>query len=343
MFVVLTYICSKKDLSIFMKVGSFGVIFIIFLIIFIVATGFIAINSTDFKTGTMEESNDVNWANNERILVLFNSNFSPLAGILCAGYFLHSYSVPILRSSKNPEKNHRDIFLGYLFVFLSYAVCGTMGYIGFVGYGFKDYYLGQYLTARDRAGQIDQNCLNMYDYTDVWAFIMRIAIFLLIFSSYPLLHYFTSTSILKLAKIENPSDTTNFLMNVAVNSFPMLFALFYPNIGTILSYIASISGFLAIYLLPVMVHLKIMRTKLENPLLGEALQVNEFHRSFDDKDQVYKIAVDDDFLARKTSGELGDALLPKRSEANKGAWCRYYLQVALHSFIPVYGFLIMLT
>ena len=54
LFVVLVLICSKKDLAIFMRIGSFGVIFIIFLMAFIMATGFIAIGDTSFVTGSMD-------------------------------------------------------------------------------------------------------------------------------------------------------------------------------------------------------------------------------------------------------------------------------------------------
>lgn len=53
----LVVICSKKDLSIFMKVGSIGVIFVFMLIIFIVVTGFMALTNTTFVVGSAEESN----------------------------------------------------------------------------------------------------------------------------------------------------------------------------------------------------------------------------------------------------------------------------------------------
>jgi hypothetical protein len=31
--------------------------------------------------------------------------------------------------------------MGYLLVFISYAICGTLGYIGFLGAKFKDYFV----------------------------------------------------------------------------------------------------------------------------------------------------------------------------------------------------------
>ena len=90
-----------------MKIGSFGVIFIIILMIFIIIVGIEAFSNTNFSIGSadalLNQPLDY-WNGDQRILVLFNVNFSPLAGILCAGYFLHTCSLPIIRSSKNPEK-----------------------------------------------------------------------------------------------------------------------------------------------------------------------------------------------------------------------------------------------
>lgn len=47
----LCIICTKKDLSIFMKVGSIGVIFVFMLIFFIIFTGFTAFSNTEFMMG----------------------------------------------------------------------------------------------------------------------------------------------------------------------------------------------------------------------------------------------------------------------------------------------------
>lgn len=52
LFVALSILCLKKDLSIFMKVGSFGVIFVFMLIFSIMFTGFSAFKNTDFMVGT---------------------------------------------------------------------------------------------------------------------------------------------------------------------------------------------------------------------------------------------------------------------------------------------------
>ena len=70
---------------------------------------------------------------------MFYSGYPALMGNLCAGYFLHTVSLSIVRNSKNPEKNNRDLFWGYFLVFISYCIVGVLGYIGYTGVDFKTY------------------------------------------------------------------------------------------------------------------------------------------------------------------------------------------------------------
>lgn len=64
LFCVITAVCSKKDIRIFMKIGSFGVIFVVMLMVFIIYTGILALTNTEFSLGTMEESDNSDWASN---------------------------------------------------------------------------------------------------------------------------------------------------------------------------------------------------------------------------------------------------------------------------------------
>ena len=131
-----------------------------------------------------------------RTIVLFNANFAPLAGILCTGYFLHTCSLPIMRSAKYPEKNTRNLFVSYLLVFLSYVIVGCFGYVGFLGTYFRNYYLR--ILYETHTGQINQDCLNMFNQESVLAFVLRIALFFLLFASYPLFNLYLRTHILNL-------------------------------------------------------------------------------------------------------------------------------------------------
>ena len=125
----------------------------------------------------------------------------------------------------------------------------------------------------------------MYEFTDVSAFVLRLAIFFLLFSTYPLVAYFLYDLILRLFfRAQEPAKMISLTITLGINVFPLICALYIPHIGTLLAGVSTVSGYLIIYILPVFVHLKHMRTKITNPLLAEALVMNEFKtQKVDDK------------------------------------------------------------
>lgn len=131
-----------------------------------------------------------------RTITLFTANFSPLASLLNIGYYLHTCAVPILRNAKNPEHNTRNLFLGYTIVFFCYVLIGMFGYVGFLGALFSHFFLK--IPVYDRQGLIAQNCLNMFGYISPISFVIRLAIFMLLFSTYPMLNLFLRTHLLNL-------------------------------------------------------------------------------------------------------------------------------------------------
>ena len=74
LFFVAVAVCSKKDLSLFIKMGSFGAFFVTMLIIFIATTGFMALGNTKYQIGSAEDNLETNWANPvaPRTIILFN-------------------------------------------------------------------------------------------------------------------------------------------------------------------------------------------------------------------------------------------------------------------------------
>lgn len=85
---------------------------------------------------------------------------------------------------------------GYFFVFLSYIIIGGAGYLGFIGTLFRNYFVG--IIRTDRSGEINQNCMNMFGYTDAIAFVVRLAVFMLLFSTYPMTNLFLRTHLLNI-------------------------------------------------------------------------------------------------------------------------------------------------
>ena len=89
----MTALCSKKDIKIFMKIGSYGVVFVIILMCFIIYTGIHALINTDFSIGSYEDSMNTDWNSSDRKIVLFYHKFPWLLGSLCSGFFLHTMSL----------------------------------------------------------------------------------------------------------------------------------------------------------------------------------------------------------------------------------------------------------
>ena len=225
-------------------------------LVFMIGTGIYGLTNTEYRfvmTGAEAKNITEDWSgeNPVRTLVLFNLNFSPLIGMLCVAYNLHHLGLPIVKTHRYPEKVSRDVFITYSLVFLTYATVGIFGYIGFTGLYFNTYY------AEHGDNRIDQNCMNMYAYDNILAFILRICIFTLVFFSYPMVNFVARKALLNLFfRKENVSHLCECSFNFMICIPPLMFALFYPNIGKLLAYIGAVTGFVCQYCFPIFVHLK---------------------------------------------------------------------------------------
>lgn len=137
------------------------------------------------------------------------------------------------------------------------------GYFGFKGVYFKEYYLN--LQLHKSALIINSNCLNMFTATDPIGFILRVLFYLMLSCTFPLvLHILKSMLILIIWRKEVEEVSVVIFRGIGIIALfvPFLFAVFYPQVGSILSWTGSIAGLLIIYILPVVIHLKIVKTRL---------------------------------------------------------------------------------
>ena len=75
--------------------------------------------------------------------------FFSLIGMLSLSFFIHNCIVIIMKNNLYPEKNKRDLSLGYIAVGSSYLIIGVLGYFGFRGNGFPQGKISQ-VTVIDR-------------------------------------------------------------------------------------------------------------------------------------------------------------------------------------------------
>eukprot|EP00347_Sterkiella_histriomuscorum_P014790 403359515 len=260
LLVVLFILSLKKDMKVFIRISSIGVVFTLMIIFFIFSIGFDSIATTDFtlvNTLTPEMLKQEN--SDTRYLQLYSLQFAPLMGMMSGGFYLHNLSIPILKNSEDKSKNVRDVFIGYVLAFLSYLCAGILGYIGFKGESF------------DQA-QITQNCLNMFSPNNPFAFLIRVCVAFLLLSLFPLLLAIMKQQIWilyqklkpkkikfrtqQMASLKPLTESFQLTMNVLILFSVAMVGIFYPKAGTLMAILSSIFCFFIIYTIPTICHIK---------------------------------------------------------------------------------------
>ncbi len=208
---------SIRNLSVFVRLASYAVVFLILLLIFIFGFGIYGFTNTDY----VYSDADLLKHPDASVIYFVNNKFGPLMGILGGGYYLHNISLPIIRNAAKPENNVRDVFYGYLMVCLSYIFCGFFGYYGFSGSSFQiDHHQAPILS----------NCLLMFSSDNVLAIIMRFCVFCKLLLSMSLLFACQRQQIYLVVfgtedqRSQKVTVFVNFLMLIA----PFILAIFYP-------------------------------------------------------------------------------------------------------------------
>lgn len=134
---------AVRDLQIFVKINSYGVIFIFLIILFVCGVGIYGFIDTVYTTSETEfqqyeqQISEGLTPDYLALIYLVNSHFAKLMGILGGGFYFHNISLPVIKNAKNKQKTVRDIFIGYFLVFITYTLAGVLGYYGFVGKTFQ--------------------------------------------------------------------------------------------------------------------------------------------------------------------------------------------------------------
>ena len=171
------------------------------------------------------------------------------------------------------------MFFGYVLVGFTYISVGLMGSIGFMGKYFDYYYIhnAKHHPQGPDTYEMSQNCMQMFTTTDILAFIMRFALFALLFCCFPLINHFLRSLCLQLFfKDKEITDRIFYPLNITILLVPALITIFYPKIGSILGLIGAIAGLFIVYILPVITHLKKFRTEIEHPLLAQAIASDQY-------------------------------------------------------------------
>eukprot|EP00033_Pygsuia_biforma_P004141 GCRY01004544.1.p1 GENE.GCRY01004544.1~~GCRY01004544.1.p1 ORF type:complete len:517 (-),score=42.56 GCRY01004544.1:247-1797(-) len=215
-------ILNLPDLSLLVKINTYGVISLFYMLFLLFYT--------DAKSG-FESVGEVQ---------LGNEQFIYLAGVLLVSFFIHNLAVPLFRNQKNPENNTRDLRIAFVLVAASYGSVGLFGY----------------LTNADPRN-IAQNVLSTMSQDDTLAFIGRILLLFQLIAVYPIVCYIMRIQLFGVIYHKPyPSWKHLFVFATVIVGVCTIVAVVYPHMGTILRYTGGVSGFLFVFLLPNLVFLK---------------------------------------------------------------------------------------
>ena len=224
----------KKDVGFLVKLSSFGIYFISILIIFVIYTGISSLINTNFHLDYIKNKTD----SKERYLYLFGQNPGDFTGTLSMGYFCHTAILPILKTNKNQKNNIRDLALGYIFVGLTFSLCGIMGYIGFSGKKFDV--------------DFQKNWFYFFDYDDYFTLVFRLMSVFQLMSVFPILVYIVRfQSFNFFFGNEYPSKKHVYIYGVSILILCLTVVYFlYDFLNKLIGFIGATTSLILIYTFP---------------------------------------------------------------------------------------------
>jgi sodium-coupled neutral amino acid transporter 9 len=192
---------------------------------------------------------------------IIEQKFYYLAGLLLLSFFIHNCVLSLVKQNKNQKNNARDLGIAYLLTGFCYSLVGGVVYLAY------------------HNDTIPQDFLNFYSHKDIGATIGRIAILMQLITVYPVLAFVIRSQFFSWLKFEEPNYPGFFpvlLLNFVLVATSTLFAMFYPNIGTVLRFVGSAAGLWFVFVLPIYIHLKTQYKKQRGTLGLFSLIVHAF-------------------------------------------------------------------
>ncbi|XP_038068594.1 sodium-coupled neutral amino acid transporter 9-like isoform X1 [Patiria miniata] len=223
-----------KSPTFFTKFNALGTLSVLYLIIFISVQA--------FRFGGFHL--DFNNPRSKHYAAFFSGRFPAFSGLLSLGFFIHNAISSILRAQSHPEHNGRDMTIAYVLVAVTYTFVGVMFYS----------------TFPLRKDCLADNLLDNFSHSDVLAFTARLFLLFQMVTLFPLLVFIFRIQCLDpLFKSAYPSWKHVLVLNLILMTVAVLFAVFLPQIGTIIRFSGAFCGLAYIFTLPCVVYLLELR------------------------------------------------------------------------------------
>ena len=315
-FVLFPFII-KKDVGFLVNVSALGIYFVSVLIIFVIYTGFASLINTDFDLDYIKNKKE----NKKRHLKLFGENPALFAGTLSMGYFCHTAILPILKSNKKQENNTRDLILGYIFVGLTYTICGIFGYIGFSGKKFDT--------------DFEDNWLSFFNSDNYLVLFFRLLNVFQLISAFPILAYIVRFQIFTFFYgNEYPSKKHTIIYGISLLFLCLIVLYFCYNIlGKFLAIFGASASIILLYTFPPLVKMisyyyrfeeidikeknNENEEKKENTIKGNNISINEDIGSNDAEENNEEEKKEEEKKENKEEKEENKEEEEKEKEENK--------------------------
>jgi len=234
---------NVKEMSLIMKLNSYGIYFSSALIGFVIVYCFISLSNTtfDFQLKVNTITDEV------RHIYLFGEDPLKFAGTLSMGLFCHSFILPIMKNNAKPENNRRDLFIGYILVCLTYMIIGIAGYIGFSGSSF----LPELPTNID-------NWFKYFDSSNGFILFLKILNVIQLLTIMPVVCYIVRVQLFgTFYGVIYPSKKVVYSFNLIL-LFMCLIVLYlcYNLLGRLMGIIGTFTGLFLVYLIPLLINIQ---------------------------------------------------------------------------------------
>ncbi|KAK2157177.1 hypothetical protein LSH36_196g03032 [Paralvinella palmiformis] len=226
---ILGPIINLKSPTFFTKFNSLGTISVLYIMVLV------AYKASQWRI-------HINFQNSKSPFYVpeFKWTFPALTGVLSLAMFIHNCVLSIVKNQRYPENNGRDLSIAYLCVSVTYIFVGIVFYISFPL----------------PKSCIEDNLLNNFYNSDILAFTGRLFLFFQMVTVFPLILYICRVQVFSAVfNVIYPGLFWVLLLNTVVISLSIVFAVFLPQIGTIIRYSGALCGFIYIFTLPSLVYL----------------------------------------------------------------------------------------
>ncbi|KNC75280.1 hypothetical protein SARC_12191 [Sphaeroforma arctica JP610] len=222
---------NMKEMTLFTKFNSLGVVSIVYILIFALqnlTTGF----SLSEPDGTP--------------MPLYSGKFPAMTGVLFLSFFVHNMVLAILRNNEHQDKNVRDISIAFGCTAMTYLLVGVTFFIAYKGFH-KD---------------IPSNILDSFGSDNYWALVCRVFLLFQIITVYPLICFVIRIQVFQVMYGQDyPGPGPVFTLNTIIVTCCVLTAIFYANVGSILKWTGAVSGTICVFILPIGVWLSVQKRR----------------------------------------------------------------------------------